>query len=160
MVSMNKIKTWVRRLKFYLKHDFLTVENIVLMLAIILCLVWTYQSIAAMSRNWELSEKLAGERKELELVSVEVETAEELALVAYLVNKGINNFNNVTIKLIKNIDLSGKYWVPIGFDTNHSFKGTFDGNGYSIKYATVNKNSLDDSATSQYIENILLSFDL
>ena len=76
MVSMNKIKTWVRRLRFYLKHDFLTVENVVLLFAIVLCLVWTYQSIAAMSRNWELSEKLAGERKELELVSVEVETAE------------------------------------------------------------------------------------
>ena len=73
---MNKIKTWVRRLKFYLKHDFLTVENVVLLFAIVLCLVWTYQSIAAMSRNWELSEKLTGERKELELVNVEVETAE------------------------------------------------------------------------------------
>lgn len=76
MVSMNKIKTWVRRLKFYLKHDFLTVENVVLLFAIVLCLVWTYQSITAMSRNWELSEKLTAERKELELVNVEVETAE------------------------------------------------------------------------------------
>ena len=76
MVSMNKIKTWVRRLKFYLKHDFLTVENVVLLFAIVLCLVWTYQSITAMSRNWELSEKLTSERKELELVNVEVETAE------------------------------------------------------------------------------------
>ena len=76
MVSMNKIKTYVRRVKFWFKHDFLTVENVVLMLAIILCLVWTYQSIMAMTRNWELSEKLAAERKELELVSVEVEAAE------------------------------------------------------------------------------------
>ena len=76
MVSMNKIKTWVRRLKYYLKHDFLTIENVVLLFAIVLCLVWTYQSISAMSRNWELSERLTAERKELELVSVEVETAE------------------------------------------------------------------------------------
>ena len=59
-----------------MKHDFLTVENVVLMLAIVLCLVWTYQSITAMSRNWELSEKLTAERQELELVSVEVEMAE------------------------------------------------------------------------------------
>lgn len=73
---MNKIKTWVRRVRYYLKHDFLTVENVVLMFAIVLCLVWTYQSITAMSRNWELSEKLTAEKKELELVSVEVETAE------------------------------------------------------------------------------------
>ncbi|MBR3052374.1 hypothetical protein IKG60_02000 [Candidatus Saccharibacteria bacterium] len=73
---MNKLRTWVRRAKYYLKHDFLTVENVVLLFAIVLCLVWTYQSITAMSRNWELTEKLAAEKKELELVSVEVEAAE------------------------------------------------------------------------------------
>ena len=73
---MNKLKTWVRRVKFWLKHDFLTVENVVLMFAIVLCLVWTYQSITAMSRNWELSEKLTAERKELELATIEVEAAE------------------------------------------------------------------------------------
>ena len=51
-------------------------ENVVLFLAIILCLVWTYQSIMAMSRNWSLSERLIAERKELELLSVENEAAE------------------------------------------------------------------------------------
>ena len=76
MVSMNRIRTWVRRIQYSLKHDFLTVENVVLMFAIILCLVWTYQSITAMSRNWELSERLTTEKKELELVSIEVEMAE------------------------------------------------------------------------------------
>ncbi len=76
MVSMNKIKTIFRRLRYKLKHDFLTIENVVLIGAIVLCLVWTYQSVAAMSRNWELSEKLTAERKALELLNVEVETAE------------------------------------------------------------------------------------
>ena len=74
MLSMN-VKNSLRRVKFKMKHDFLTVENVVLILAIILCLTWTYQSIAAMSRNWELSERLTAERKQLELVSLEVETA-------------------------------------------------------------------------------------
>ncbi len=73
---MNILRTWFRRGKFYLKHDFFTVENVVLFLAIILCLVWTYQSIMAMSRNWSLSERLTAERKELELLSVENEAAE------------------------------------------------------------------------------------
>lgn len=59
-----------------MKHDFLTIENIVLLLAIVLCLAWTYQSIMAMSRNWELSEKLTTERKELELLTIENEAAE------------------------------------------------------------------------------------
>ena len=73
---MNKIKTWARKIKYALKHDFFTIENVVLILAIVLCLVWTFQSITAMSRNWELSERLAAERKELELVNIEVQTAE------------------------------------------------------------------------------------
>ena len=68
------VKNSVRRMKFRLKHDFLTVENVVLTIALILCLAWTYQTIAAMSRNWELSERLTEERKKLELVSIEVET--------------------------------------------------------------------------------------
>ena len=73
---MNKIKTKFRRLNYRLKHDFFTIENILLMVAIVLCLVWTYQSITAMSRNWDLSERLTTEKKELELLTVEVEAAE------------------------------------------------------------------------------------
>ena len=70
------MKNTLRRFNFKLKRDFLTVENVVLAIAIVLCLVWTYQSISAMSRNWELSEQLTEERKKLELISIEVETAE------------------------------------------------------------------------------------
>lgn len=70
------VKDSVRRTRYKVKHDFFTIENVVLMLAIIMCLVWTYQSIAAMSRNWELSERLTTERKALELLKTEVETAE------------------------------------------------------------------------------------
>lgn len=75
MISMS-VKDSVRRTKFKLKRDFFTLENVVLALAIILCLTWTYQSIAAMSRNWGLSETLITEKKELELLSIEVEAAE------------------------------------------------------------------------------------
>ena len=73
---MSKIKNWFRRLNYKLRHDFFTVENVVLIVAIILCLVWTYQSVTAMSRNWELSERLTTERKNLELLSIEIETGE------------------------------------------------------------------------------------
>ena len=83
---MNKLQGEWRRLKFKLKHDFLTVENVVLVMAIVLCLVWTYQSVAAMSRNWELSERLTAERKTLELLNIEVETA-ELANEYYKTNE-------------------------------------------------------------------------
>ena len=70
------VKDNLRRTKFRLKRDFFMLENIALLLAIVLCLVWTYQSIVAMSRNWKLSETLITEKKELELLNVEVEAAE------------------------------------------------------------------------------------
>lgn len=73
---MSGVRTKVRRVKYKMQHDFLTVENVVLLLAIVLCLMWTYQSITAMSRNWELTERLTTEKKKLELISVEVEAAE------------------------------------------------------------------------------------
>ena len=57
-----------------MRHDFLTIENVVLLLAIILCLNWTYRSIEAMSRNWELSERLNTAEKTLELKKIEIET--------------------------------------------------------------------------------------
>lgn len=76
MVSMSEIKNKFRRINYRARHDFFTIENVVLILAIVLCLAWTYQSIVAMSRNWELSERLTSEKKTLELLNVEVEAAE------------------------------------------------------------------------------------
>ncbi|MBQ3353065.1 hypothetical protein IJG89_01820 [Candidatus Saccharibacteria bacterium] len=73
---MNGIKVRIRRFRYWLSHGFLSVENVVLALAVILCLVLTYQSVVAMSRNWELSERLTAEKKQLELLTIEVETAE------------------------------------------------------------------------------------
>lgn len=68
--------TKFRRLKYKIRHEYLTIENVVLLIAIILCLNWTYRSIEAMSRNWELSENLRAAEKNLELKKVEIETAE------------------------------------------------------------------------------------
>lgn len=73
---MREMKNRLRRFKYKLKHDFGAVENVVLVLAIFLCLMWTFQSIQAMSRNWELSERLAREKRELEVLQIEVEMAE------------------------------------------------------------------------------------
>ncbi len=76
MISVSDIKTKIRQITYRLKRDFLAVENIVLIIAIILCLLWTYQSITAMSRNWTLSERLSTEKKSLELLEVEIDTLE------------------------------------------------------------------------------------
>ena len=73
---MSNIQGRFRRLKYKLKHDFLSVETVVLVVAVVLCLVWTFQSIEAMNRNWELNGKLNAEKQKLALATVEVETAE------------------------------------------------------------------------------------
>lgn len=72
---MNKIASTVRHARYRLKHD-LSIENIVLVAAIIMCLTWTYQSISSMSRSWTLTERLSAERHNLELLELEVETME------------------------------------------------------------------------------------
>lgn len=105
MVSMS-VKDSVRRTKFKLKRDFFTLENIVLALAIILCLTWTYQSIAAMSRNWGLSETLITEKKELELLSIEVD-AEELENEYYKTNE----YQELIARKILDKKLSGENMV-------------------------------------------------
>ncbi len=74
----------------------------------------------------------------------EIKTAEDLALFAYLVNSG-NDYANQEVKLIADIDLSGKYWIPIGKDAAHPFKGKFIGQGRTIKYISVDENSLAKS---------------
>jgi len=73
---MSELASKFRRFKYQLRHDFLTIENIVLILAIVLCLNWTYRSIEAMNRNWELSEKLNTAERTLELKKIEIETQE------------------------------------------------------------------------------------
>ena len=57
-----------RQAKYKLTHDYLSIENVALLVAVVLCLVWTYNSITSMSKNWELSERLNAEKKNLELL--------------------------------------------------------------------------------------------
>jgi len=75
MKGVKKISLKINRLIYRVKHSF-SPENIVLIIAVCLCLFWSYQSIASMSRNWTLSELLNSEKVELELTKLEVEAAE------------------------------------------------------------------------------------
>lgn len=73
---IDKVRTVFRRINYRLHHGFFTLENTAMLLAIFLCLMWTFQSIEAMSRNWELSERLGEERRSLELLKIETQMAE------------------------------------------------------------------------------------
>ncbi len=73
---MHGIKTQLRRLYFRVKHDYFSYDNVIFVIALVLCAVWTYSSISVMSRNWELSQEIATRRRELALLELEVETIE------------------------------------------------------------------------------------
>lgn len=73
---MSSIKTRFRRLIYRLKYGIFSATNLILFVAIILCLVWTYQAILSISRNWILTERLAVEERSLALLKLETEAME------------------------------------------------------------------------------------
>lgn len=56
-----------------------------------------------------------------------ISTNKELAGMAYLINNGYTTFENCTIKLANDIDLSDKKWLSC-----KTFNGKFDGQGHRI----------------------------
>lgn len=69
-----------------------------------------------------------------------ISNAKQLAGVAYLVNNGYTTFAGKTITLAGNVDLSDRFWVPIGGEGFH-FRGTFDGGYKEIKNIQIELNS-------------------
>lgn len=59
-----------------------------------------------------------------------VKTPKELAWIALQVNTG--NLEGAKVKLVNNIDLKGKVWVPIGRTVDSCKLSLFDGNGKTI----------------------------
>lgn len=60
-----------------------------------------------------------------------ITTPDELAALSAAVNAG-NSFSGKTFVLAEDLDLNNVAWTPIG-QTSHDFKGTFDGQGHTIK---------------------------
>lgn len=67
-----------------------------------------------------------------------IDNAAELAWVANKVNSDTYNASGGSTFILSNdIDLGGHFWVPIGEFQQHTLRGTFDGNGYTISNMTV-----------------------
>lgn len=81
---------------------------------------------------------------------IEIASAAELGLLAYEVNQG-EQFDGYTIVLKNDIDLSGHNWDPIAHFTSSyinssvpAFRGSFDGNGYTISNMKIQISSVSD----------------
>lgn len=82
--------------------------------------------------------------------------ASELAWVAQETLAGhYEGFTNKTILLMNDIDLNNKNWIPIG-DVNSSFKGTFNGNGKTIRNLTFENGIINEYGLFGTIENALV----
>jgi len=66
-----------------------------------------------------------------------INTAEELAGLAEIVNSGKDNFEGDKITLASDLDLNDDLWTPIGTSAA-KFNGTFDGAGHTIYNLYVN----------------------
>ena len=73
---MSGIKTKARKTGYWIKHDLLVFDNVILIIAFIFCLIWTWGSISSMSRNWSLAQELMNRRREKALLELEVDTLE------------------------------------------------------------------------------------
>lgn len=83
---------------------------------------------------------------------IEIGSSSELGLLAYKVNVEKNTFEGYTIRLMKDLDLSGYKWDPIGHYTERSiteatslFKGTFEGNGHTVSNMNIQILSVNDA---------------
>ena len=81
-----------------------------------------------------------------------ITTAEQLAGLAKLVNEG-KSFDNITVRLGRDIDLANRQWTPIGktWLEDKTFKsyrmGTFDGCGHKITGLYINGKPLENGGS-------------
>ncbi len=68
-----------------------------------------------------------------------ISTKEELIKLAEMTNNKLVA-SGVEFVLANDIDLGGKNWTPIGNNPSNSFKGIFDGNGYTVNNLYINAN--------------------
>lgn len=71
-----------------------------------------------------------------------ISSAEELAGISALVLDSVN-FEHKHIELTADINLKGHLWTPIGYDLEHSFSGTVDGQNHTISHVLVNQPTKD-----------------
>ena len=82
-----------------------------------------------------------------------ITTPAELAWVAEQVNSKKEYFEGKTILLMKDIDLYGSYWTPVGNVTAYptvTFKGTFDGQNHIISNLTASDNATGYAAAGLF----------
>lgn len=118
---------------------------------------------AASAANWIESADIGWYEANSANVTFTINTAEELAGLARLVNDGTEQFEGKTVKLASDIDLSGGTWTAIGNDKRtdgwqllNCFNGKFDGCAHTVS-GLGEINSAYTSQIYDYDENVFRS---
>ena len=96
-----------------------------------------YDKDAAYAWTGDTDDEGLEDNTDADTKTVSIETPEQLAAFAAAVNAGENTYAGYTIKLEKDVDLSGHEWTPIS-SWGGKLNGTvIDGQGHSIRNMTV-----------------------
>ena len=68
-----------------------------------------------------------------------IESAQQFAFIAEMVNGGVTTYSGVYFKLVTDIDLNKLPWTPIGASETLCFSGYFDGGKHSIFNLNIQK---------------------
>jgi cell division protein FtsB len=66
----------IQRFIYRLRHDYLTLNNIVLAVAAIIAISWAWASVQAVQRNYQLQREVDDKRRQLALTELETQTLE------------------------------------------------------------------------------------
>lgn len=73
---MSSLQTKIRQIIYRVRKDYLTLNNVILAVALVLCASWAWASVTTMTRNWELEQKLEARQLNLEKMKLEIATLE------------------------------------------------------------------------------------
>ena len=73
---MNALNLKIKRFFYRVQHDYLTLNNIVILIACLIALSWAWGSIAAMQQNYDLQQTVDRKRQQVEIEKLRVSLLE------------------------------------------------------------------------------------
>lgn len=64
----------IKRTIYHLRHQYLTMNNVVLLIAAVIAISWAWASVQAVQRNYQLQREVDDKRRQLALTQLETDT--------------------------------------------------------------------------------------